>query len=283
MAAAEHVDLSQPTLGRRLAAMEKRIGVTLFVRGPRRMQVTDAGRAILDNARRIQREMMAIDRALDVQSRGLSGEVTITATEGIGTEWLAPELLAFYHQYPEIVLNIYVANRTIDLEQREADIALRLGRPTEPDLIARRLLDLHFGLYAATSYVQGRPAIRSIEDLSEHEAIGLAHEGHTARLGFGTSILPDDSARVVFATNSAAAQVSAAKAGYGIAVQGNRWAAMYPELTRILPELTVSTSELWLVTHEELKHSARIKALADFLFDRLHTNRTPEKPLDRPL
>ena len=100
LAASDSLGLTQPTIGRRLAAMEERFATPLFVRSGRRMQLTDAGNNILESARRMEREMLAIGRSLDAQSSALCGEVTISATEGTGTEWLTPVLLDFHQKYP---------------------------------------------------------------------------------------------------------------------------------------------------------------------------------------
>ncbi len=273
-AAAEQLDLSQPTVGRRLNALESRLGAPLFVRGGRRMQLTDAGQAILESARRMEREMRAIERAVDVQAKGLSGEVTITATEGTGTEWLAPELIGFHRRYPDILLNVRVENRSLDLVHREADIALRLARPTQPDLIARRLVDVHFGLYASRSYLAERGPVASVADLERHDVIGIRDPGGVAQLMFGDStVLGGTPGRLVFVSNSVAAQMSAARAGYGVAVLSCRWASMYPELVRVVPDVVVHSAQMWLVTHEELKHSARIRAVSDYLAERVLAGR----------
>ena len=274
-AAAEKVGLSQPTLGRRLSALEARLGVSLFARGGRRLKLTDTGAAIMENARRMEREMRAIERMIDVHATGLSGEVTITATEGTGTEWLAPELIEFHQRYPDISINLRVENRTVDLIRREADIALRLGRPTQPDLIARRLVDVAFGLYATREYLNGHAPLERIEQLQAHDVIGMWLDGEVPRMNyFGSDAVPAAPGRMVFAPNSAQAQMSAARAGYGVAVLSCRWAGMYPELVRVMPDLVVGTTELWLVTHEELKHSARIRAVSDFLVERVVRHRS---------
>ncbi|MEM9530429.1 MAG: LysR family transcriptional regulator [Pseudomonadota bacterium] len=269
-AASEQVGMSQPTLGRRLQALEKRLDATLFVRGGRRLVLTDAGHAILENAERMDREMSAIGRAMDVHARGLSGEVTITATEGIGTDWLAPELVDFHRSYPDIVIKLKVGSRALDLIHREADIAIRLGRPTQPDLIARKLVDVSFGLYGECGYLKSRKAIRSLDDLHDHSFVGLElPDGSTTITFSDESPLAARPGRLVFSTNSPSAQISATRAGYGLAVLSSRWAAMYPELERVLPDVEVHRAELWLVTHEELKHSARIRAVSDAIVERV--------------
>lgn len=275
LAASEHLSLSQPTLGRRLAAMEQRMGVPLFVRTGRRMQLTDTGRVILENAQRMEREMLAIERAVDVQSKGLAGEVVITATEGTGTEWLPPELTEFRRRYPDITLNIRVDSRTMDLLRREADIALRLGEPKEPELIGRRLVTVGFGLYAAPSYLEHAPPLETLDDLVHHDLIGLVQAGSPAQLAPGDELahLHLPAGRFVFTTNSAAAQMSAARAGYGIAVLSHRWVAMQGGLVPLLPGTNLFEAPMWLLTHEELRHSARIRAVTDFLTERVLANK----------
>lgn len=267
--ASEHLNLTQPTVGRRLAALEGRLDTPLFVRSGRRMQLTDTGTAILDSARRMEREMLAIERTVEVQSKGLNGEVTISATEGTGTDWLTPALFAFHELYPDIVINMQIENRTVDLVHREADIALRLGRPTQPDLIARRLVTLGFGLYASQAYLDRAGPVLSADSLITHQLVGL----NTDRLGKDSnSAFPSQSkiaGNYVFQSNSPAAQVSAVRAGFGIGVLSNRWAATVSGLQRVLPNYTAFEAELWLVTHEELRHSARIRAVSDFIAERI--------------
>ncbi|MGI9284934.1 MAG: LysR family transcriptional regulator [Pseudomonadales bacterium] len=269
VAASEHLGLTQPTVGRRLSALEKRLDTPLFVRSGRRMQLTDSGAAILDSARRMEREMLAIERTVEVQSKGLCGEVTISATEGTGTEWLTPVLFEFHQRYPDIIVKVLIESRAVDLVHREADIALRLGRPTQPDLIARRLVTIEFGLYATQVYLDRAGPVTSTASLADHQLVGL----DTARTRIEPA--PDFLSRetiaghYVYLTNSPAAQIGAVRAGFGIGVLSHRWAAMVPSLQRVLPDYTPAEVDLWLVTHEELRHSARIRAVSDFIAERI--------------
>jgi len=265
VAAAEHLNLTQPSVGRRLAAMEKRFGTPLFVRAGRRMQLTDSGVAILDSARRMEREMLAIERSLEVQSTALCGEVTISATEGTGTEWLTPVLLDFHAQYPEILLKVQIENRAVDLIRREADIALRLGQPVQPDLIAKRLVTVGFGLYASKAYLRNAPPLESLEDLRAHQLVGLQPLGPSMQAAALFPVEPVPASQYVYATNSSQALISAVQAGFGIGILSHRWAGIAGRLTRVLPDYTAAAIDLWLVTHEELRHSARIRAVFDFI------------------
>lgn len=266
VAAAGHLELTQPQVGRRLSAFEERLGTPLFVRSGRRMQLADAGAAILESARRMESEMLAIERSVEIQSKGLCGQVTISATEGTGTEWLTPVLFAFHQQYPDISVKVLIESRAVDLIHREADIALRMGRPKQPDLIARRLVTIGFGLYATQKYLQDAAAVSTIDSLSVHQLVVL--EMADNRMESNAIVLAMGKRRghaTSYSTNSPAAQLSAVRAGFGIGMVSHRWASMNPTLVRVLPEYTPLEVELWLVSHEELRHSARIRALSDFI------------------
>lgn len=271
IAAAEYLSLTQPTVGRRLSAMEERFGTPLFVRAGRRMQLTDSGAAILDSARRMETEMLAIERNLEAQSTALCGEVTISATEGTGTEWLTPVLCDFHREYPEILLNIQIESRPADLIHREADIAMRLNKPVQPELIARRLLTVGFGLYASQAYLDRSPPLRSLDDLSAHQLVGLHAPGNRAERvqAFPTTPLPGN---YVYVSNSATAQLIAVQAGFGVGILSHRWAAMAGGLVRVFPDYNAAAMDLWLVTHEELRYSARIRTTFDFIATRLQAD-----------
>ncbi|MBK6740166.1 MAG: hypothetical protein IPG64_21210 [Haliea sp.] len=252
-----------------MSAMEERFGTPLFVRAGRRMQLTDSGKAILDSARRMESEMLAIERSLQAQSTALRGEVTISATEGTGTEWLTPVLRDFHREYPEILLNVQIESRAVDLIHREADIALRLGQPVQPELIARRLVTVGFGLYASQAYLDSAPPLRSLDDLPLHKIAGLLRTRQPwARhpLVSRHQPLPGN---YVYMSNSATAQLAAARAGFGIAVFSHRWATMAGKLVRVLPEYNAASIDMWLVTHEELRYSARIRTTFDFIAARV--------------
>jgi DNA-binding transcriptional LysR family regulator len=248
--------------------MEERFDTPMFVRAGRRMQLTDAGKAILDSARRMETEMLAIERNLEAQSTALCGEVTISATEGTGTEWLTPVLLDFHRKYPEIILNVQIDSRAADLIHREADIALRLSKPEQPELIARRLVTVGFGLYASQSYLDSAPPLHTLEDLSEHQRVGLRTPGDRERLYEALTAAPTLPGKYTYVSNSPTAQMVAVQAGFGIGMLSHRWAAMAGKLVRVLPDFNAAEIDLWLVTHEELRHSARIRATFDFIAER---------------
>jgi DNA-binding transcriptional LysR family regulator len=265
VSAAEVLAISQPTVGRRLAALEQRMGVTLFSRSGRRMVPTEIARRIEEAARRVAREMHAIERGIAGEAQGLRGQVTISANEGTGSEWLLPVLADLQRQHPEIYIDLKIESRSADLVQREADIALRMGRPTQPDLIARKLADVGFGFYASRGLLATLPPINEVSDLNERPWVRgiFTRQGDDLLNRFFAD--HDIQCRVVLNTNSPAAQLRAVQHGIGFGVLSHRWARQEPELVRILPEQSAATVALWLVTHEDLRHSARLRAVADHI------------------
>lgn len=266
VAAAEQLGISQPTAGRKLAALENALGVSLFARTGRRMLLSDAGKAILGSARLMQREMTTIERVADGQARGLTGTVTISASEGTGSKWMVPILADLHRKYPEIVIELRIEARNADLVQREADIALRMGRPTQPDLITRKLATIGFGLYASRDHLEKTRNPATIDDLREAEWVGCFNERGSDPLRelLAEYQLPQ---RFSITTNSPAAQLESVRRGLGIGLLSHRWAMNYSDLEAVIPDLTVMSEELWLVTHEDLRHSARIRAVADHIAD----------------
>jgi len=265
--AARRLGVSQPTLTRRMSALEEHLRVELFQRSPRGLQLTDAGEALLGPVRQMQDGAHAAEVAATGLERSLAGRVRVTATEGVALEWLIPALARLREQHPGIDFEIIVRNTAVNVLRREADIAVRLGRPQQKALVARRVAGLALGLYASRSYVAARGRPEGSADLLHHDAV--AFDEAELYTGAGSwlerSVGP---ARVVFRANTLGAQRAAIRAGFGIGGQACFIADRDPELVRILPE-TVIRMDIWLVTHPGLRRSRRIRTVYDFLAERL--------------
>ncbi|MFQ5348139.1 MAG: LysR family transcriptional regulator [Rhodothalassiaceae bacterium] len=266
--AARSLGCSQPTVGRRLDALEKRLGTALFVRTARGLRLTDVGFTILENAERMRAEARAILRLAEGHDRGLAGPVTISVVEGMSHLWLIPQLRLFQERYPEIHVRVRVEDEAADLVQREADIALRMFRPQQNSLIAKRAARIAFGIFAAKSYLARAGTPHSLADLESHRIItGQSGSGGEIRGADGdTRPLPG---RVVFSSNSPEATMAALVNGLGVGVHCVAWARGYADLVQLLPDVDAGNIDVWLVTHEDLRRSARIRALFDFLAERL--------------
>jgi DNA-binding transcriptional LysR family regulator len=265
-AAARRLGVSQPTLTRRMAALEERLGTELFLRTPRGLELTETGESILEPARHMEQQARNIEVAVTGRDRALAGPVRITATEGLAIDWLTPELAVFQRSHPEIEIQFLIRNTNVNLLEREADIAVRLGRPHQVDLVARKVGDLSYGLYAATSYLEDRGRPSGDDDLATHQAVVFDELLRHAQLGSWLEKSLGE-ARIVFRANSIQAQLAAMRAGYGIGAQAAFIAGRRPELERVLPDRQLLL-EIWLVTHPGLRRSARMRAVYDFLLDR---------------
>lgn len=266
-AAARRLGMSQPTVGRRLSALEESLGATLFIRTAQGLLPTDAGEAILENARRMNEEARAISRLADGSNRGLSGPVTLSVAEGISHLWLTPLLRDFMALYPDISVRMRVENETADIVQREADIALRLFRPLQNSLIARKLAVIRRGIFASKDYLARHGAPRDLDDLANHF---IVKAGDLRQIAWRNSNEPGDlKGRVAFISNSMETTLTALRAGLGIGTHALSWAGAYPDLVRLFPEVDLGETECWIVTHEELRTSARIRVMFDFISERM--------------
>jgi DNA-binding transcriptional LysR family regulator len=265
--AAERLGATQPTVGRRLASYEKRIGAKLFARTGRRMAPTELAYRIEESARKMDREMDAIRRAVAGASHILDGEITISANEGTGSEWLVPVLADLKAMYPSIYIQLKIEARSADLVQREADIALRLGRPTQLDLVARKLATVGFGVYASRSWLDRQAPINCLGDLTDKDWVAGDFSKNASILltrFFAENGLEQ---RGTMSTNSPTAQLRAVQRGLGLGVISHRWAADYPTMVRVLPDVEPASIDLWLVYHEDLRTSRRVRVVADFIAD----------------
>jgi len=171
--AARRYGVSQPTLTRRIAALESSLGAELFRRSPRGLELTEAGEAVVEPARQMEREAQALELAVSGRDRALAGTVRITATEGLAVEWLTPALADFREQHPRIDLEIIVRNTALNVLRREADIAIRLGRPQQMELVTRRVGELVLGLYASRAYLEELGTPRTRDELAEHRGVAF--------------------------------------------------------------------------------------------------------------
>lgn len=267
-AAGKKLNISQPTAGRRITALEAYFGAPLLTKEDSHLIPTAFGETVLTRIRRMQDEADAIDRARAGADQNFAGPVRISGTEGIGDLWLPYVMTAFREEYPETQIEVIVDSRSVNLAQREADIALRwMGPGNQNSLIGRKVISVGFGLYAAQSYIQqhGRPLLP--EEVCKHDGVMVALGGTSE---FWPEIMDTPQRRpkdLVFRSNSFHAHRHAITAGYGIGVLAHFTS---PERTcqkpveRVLAELDFS-EDLWVVAHEDLRKTPRIRKVYDYL------------------
>ncbi len=262
-AAGRALRLTQSTMGRRLEALEERMGARLLQRTPGGFRLTDLGEAVLANAERIEEQALQIERTIAGRDVRPEGTVRITAVETLAVELLMPILADFRRSYPGIVLDLITDARSLSLTKREADVALRLARIDQHDLRVRKVAEMAIGVYASADYLarQGMP------DFAD------GARGHYRILPqLELRELPDvvwfDSlshrADLVLSSNSRYAQRAACQQGLGL-TSLPRYLGDPAGLVRLPTPQPPPVREVWLAVHADIVHAARIRALTDFV------------------
>ena len=265
-AAAKLRHLTQPTLGRHIDQLERQLGAPLFLRSPRGLQPTDLALAFQPHLADMAAAAATAGRDAAGLADGEAGVVRVAASEVVGIE-VMPQILADFHKaHPGVDIELVLSNRNEDLTRRDADIAVRMARPTQNSLVARKVGELSLGFYATADYLErhGRP--ESLDDLKSHSIIGFDRalpEGIIAKLGQPVS-------RETFAlrTDNDAAQLAALRAGFGIGVcqrQVGRRAGLVP----LLADVFSFQLEIWICMHETLRGSPRMRLMFDHLVKEL--------------
>jgi DNA-binding transcriptional LysR family regulator len=256
--AAERLEVDLSTVFRRLNALEKRLRVRLFDRSARGYQLTAAGERAASAAERVETELLTLDRDISGRDQQLSGRLRITASETLSHAVL-PRLLANFHaQHPRIELVLTIDNRIMDLSRREADVALRVRRPTDPALFGRRLTNLAWAFYAPADTTGSLRREGRSYNFSRHTVIGWDEPARIVASDWIAAHVP--AGRIGFRCNSLVNQLVAVRAGLGIALLPCYLADRDVGVRRISGVLSDLTSELWIVTHQDLKNTARIRA-----------------------
>jgi DNA-binding transcriptional LysR family regulator len=256
---------SQPTLSRQLTALEAALGQSLFERHPRGLSLTAAGQALLPAARRMREGAQELSLALAARETSLAGTVRITASEMVCSYFL-PEFLAQLRlSHPEVQIEIVASNEVENLLERSADIALRMVRPEQGMLVARKLADWPLGLFAHRRYL-ARHGVPTVATMTQHQWLGYDRSDQLLR-GFAAAGFPVEHQFFGLRSDSQALLWEAMRAGCGIAVGLQRLAARDQDLQQVLPEMPIPPLPLWLTAHRELRDTPRLRLVFDALAD----------------
>ncbi|MDY7227163.1 LysR family transcriptional regulator [Hyalangium rubrum] len=278
-AAGRHLRVDQATVGRRLAALQRAVGIPLVERSSQGMRLTAAGEQAVLTARRIEDTTAALARQLAEAEPRVAGTVRVTAPDTVASQLLAPNLALLRERHPELQVELLASSRAVNLARQEADVAVRLFRPLEPTLAVRRLGTLAFALYASPDYVRrrGRPRL---DALREHVLVtddasvpGTAEKQWLEEVGQGAS--------VALRSNTRYALLTAARAGVGLALLPCYLGDTEPGLLRVCPPEKVPPREAWLVVHQDLQRVPRVRAVIDFLGE-VFTREVPRLRGDKP-
>ncbi len=263
-AAARALGMAQPTLGRQVDGLERELGIVLFERVGRGLTLTPSGLELLAHVRDMGEAAGRVSLTALGQSQALEGTICISASETYAAVLLPPIVAKLRRQEPGIRVEIVVANHASDLRRREADIAIRNFRPTEPDLIARKIGDAEAALYATPDYIAriGNPMRPS--DLRHAEFVNLDHGGMMLK-GLNTLGLGLTEANFPLLTESYLVMWELVREGAAIGILDAHIGDADPAVRRVLPDLEPLVFPIWLVAHRELTTNRRIRMVFDFL------------------
>jgi len=264
LAAAKTLGVSQPTVQRRLAALEKQIGCQLIEHRPTGYCLTELGRDLLPFAQRVEREALAFARQLSTRDESLSGTIRITCPEADLPRLLERVFDRFQAQYPGVSLKFLVTDRALDLARGEADIALRGGQPKDGRLIGRKLADALWLLYASRTYVQGHGLPETPADLQKNSFV--IYTGALSELGPGRwlrSVVA--SAKIAAYSNSVSGALSAARSGLGLVMLPAHAGSRQNDLLCVWHPQPEVTEPITLLVHPDLRRIPRVRALLDFI------------------
>lgn len=265
VAAARSLGMTQPTLGRQVAALEKQIGFDLFIRRGRGLELTPNGIKLLEYVRPMGDAANQFSLSASGKSEAIEGKVCITASELLST-FVLPSMVKILRELePGIEIEINSSNEERDLNRREADIAIRSFRPTQPELITKKLCQVRGHLYAAKSYLQQLGEPISIRELNRANYIDTEKQGRLMSLlnsqGFNLS---QQNFPVI--SNSHIVQWELVKQGLAISATIDEIGDNEPLVSRVVvPELSPIEMDLWIVTHNEFRTNRRIKRVFDLL------------------
>jgi len=266
--AALELNTSQPTLSRQMAALEKHIESTLFDRSTQGLKLTEVGIKLIENSEAMQNNAEQFYRIASGENISLSGSIRISANEIIGLYYLPKIISQFNQKYPELTVEIEISNKETSLNKRDADIALRMFRPTQPDLITKRLADIELNFVASKNYLKRHREPKSLHDAIEHKLIG--YDRNTLFIDAIKQLKwPFDASNFKNKTDFLPLQIELARQGAGITITHKNLLNRFSDLQVILTDVKIPAIEFWQVCHADVHHNRKIRVMMDFLSEKL--------------
>ena len=267
--AGEVLNLSQSAVSRQISSLEESLNVALFHRHARGLILTEQGELLYRTAHEVFSKLAMAEAQLAESKDRPKGQLKVTATQAFGSSWLTPVLLEFIDLYPDVEVDLVLEDRELDLSMREADVAIRMAPPRQPELIQRHLMTVHLNIYAAPSYLKRHGIPKVPEDIDQHRVIVYGNDMRPPvedidwLLRAGTR--KDKPRRPILRVNSVYAILRAVQSGLGLASLPEFLITEGTNLVRVLPELQGPRIDAYFVYPEELRNSKRIQVFRDFL------------------
>lgn len=266
--AARELGVTHSTVFRRLNALEEKLKVRLFERLQSGYKLTNLGEEMLESALQVEDEINSMQLSLSGRDLKLSGTVHITAAQALGRNFLHPYLKKFYQRYPDIRIDLMMTDKVMDLSRREADIALRIGNHPPEHLIGKNIAEVAWAIYGSADYLAENGTPKAVEELTKHRFVTDGAKIRQPLFSRWQSWFAPEGA-VVLITNGVIGQHSATCEGLGLAALPCYLGDHDAGLIRVLDLPKESRNELWLLMHPDLKNTARVKALKEFIVETL--------------
>jgi len=271
--AGETLNLSQSAVSRQVSALEQSLGTPLFHRHARGLILTEQGETLYDTAHNVFAQLAKVQTQLAENKERPQGALKISSTVAFGSVFLASRMKEFVNRYPDIDVSLVLADTELDLSMRQADVAIRLTPPTQPDLVQRLLMTLQYRVYAAPEYLQQYGMPKNARDLDRHRIVVYGDDARppVANLNWLLTENVRDSIprKPVLRVNSIYGILRAVQSGLGLGALPEYMGREIGNLVEVLPELQGPELQMYFVYPEELRDSARIIAFRDFLVEKL--------------
>ncbi len=270
--AGESLNLSQSAVSRQVSALERDLQTPLFHRHARGLMLTEQGEDLFRTVQEVISKLDATRSRLTDSRERPKGELRITTNLGFGTGWLTPRLKGFLDAYPDVKVRLLLTDDDLDLGMREADIAIRLREPEQPDLIRRRLLTIAYHLYASPAYTKAHGQPQTLNDLDQHRLLGLSASGVSHLLdNLNAHLTLERGAKnpraTAFSVNNIPALYRAVIDGLGIATLPDYLVGPDSPLIVLMPQTVTPELDVYFVYAEEMKNVARVQVFREYLID----------------
>ena len=267
--AGEELHLSQSAVSRQVSALEDDLSIALFHRHARGLILTEQGELLYQTAQDVFSKLSTVQATLSDSRARPVGELRVTTTVGFGSTWLTPRIGEFLENYPEIEVSLICDDRELDLGMREADVAIRMAMPTQPDLVKLRLCTIHTHLYAAPEYLDRHGAPKVLEEIDEHDLIVYGEEApptlRNVNWPLFIGLKAHNQRKPRLQVNNIYGLLLAAENGLGIAALPDYMVWGNNRIVRVLPEVQGPSFDTFFVYPEELRNTKRIHVFRDFL------------------
>ena len=263
--------LSQSAISRQISALEESLNASLFHRHARGLVLTEQGEVLYRSVCDMIQNLNAAESMIAETKERPEGQLRITTTTGLGSTWLAPRMSEFIERYPGIQVSLLISDNDLDLTLREADVAIRLTEPTQPDLVRRQLMQIHTHVYASPDYLKHNGIPKTPEELAEHRLVAFAEEKMPPafdNLNWILDAAPGVKLAPRLSVNSVYGIFRAVRSGIGMAALPDYMTAD-TDLVRVLPELEGPERSCYFVYPEALRKSARVTAFREFLLQKI--------------